>query len=150
VRRIVDRMEEDAVTFAKLAPSSARFQRLRAELGLSSWGMNLVSLQQGQRGRIHAHEHQEEVYLVLEGQLALTIEGEHHLLGKWDLVRLAPHVRRQLANISPEPAVVLALGGTGLHSESGRDGKAWASWDDHTPEGHPIAEIPLPDDLPVG
>jgi len=38
--------------------------------------MNLIVLQPGQRGRIHAHDTQEEVYLVLEGVLTLLIEGE--------------------------------------------------------------------------
>ncbi|MDQ8043328.1 MAG: cupin domain-containing protein [Solirubrobacteraceae bacterium] len=139
-------MDDQAVTFAKLAPSNSRFQRLRAELGLSGFGMNLITLQPGQRGRIHAHERQEEVYLVLEGQLGLGVEGEHHTLGRYDVVRIAPHVRRQLANVSPEPVVILAMGASGTHLDSGKDGRAWESWDDHGP-GRPTADVPMPDDI---
>ncbi|MDX6703317.1 MAG: hypothetical protein QOF26_3543, partial [Baekduia sp.] len=58
-------MAEPDVTFATLDPDSGeRFQRLRAELGVTGFGMNLITLQPRQRGRIHAHRQQEEVYLV--------------------------------------------------------------------------------------
>ena len=40
-----------------------RFQALRRQLGVSSFGMNLLVLEPGQRGRIHAHDRQEEVYI---------------------------------------------------------------------------------------
>jgi uncharacterized cupin superfamily protein len=38
-----------------------RFQSLRRELGVQSFGINLMRLEAGQRGRIHRHERQEEV-----------------------------------------------------------------------------------------
>ena len=44
----------------------------------------------GQRGRIHRHTEQEEVYLVLSGTLTLWIEGERHELGQGELARVAP------------------------------------------------------------
>jgi mannose-6-phosphate isomerase-like protein (cupin superfamily) len=97
------------------------------------------------RGRIHAHEHQEEVFLVLEGELTLLVEGVEHVLGPDQLVRVGPAARRQLTNAGSERLVLLALGGSGEHA--GRDGLAWESWDDHSP-GRPPLEIPLPDDLP--
>ena len=53
-----------------------RFLPLRRQLGVTSFGMNQIVLQPGQRGRIHRHERQEEVYLVLEGRLTLVIESE--------------------------------------------------------------------------
>src|SRR5262245_54441234 len=59
-----------------------RFQRLRQQLGVSTFGMNLIVLQPGQRGRIHRHTRQEEVYLVLEGQLTLYVGGEEHAHGE--------------------------------------------------------------------
>jgi uncharacterized cupin superfamily protein len=67
-----------------------RFQALRRELGVSSFGMNLLMLEPGQRGRIHAHDRQEEVYLVLEGELTLGVEGVEHVLGEDQLVRVGP------------------------------------------------------------
>ena len=44
-----------------------RFQRLRKELGLTTFGLNLLRLRPGQGSRIHRHERQEEAYLVLDG-----------------------------------------------------------------------------------
>jgi uncharacterized cupin superfamily protein len=123
-----------------------RFQPLRRELGVSSFGCNLIALAPGERGRIHAHDRQEEVYLVLEGELTLLVEGAEHVLGADRLVRIGPSVRRQLVNAGERRLVLLALGGSGEHE--GRDGRAWSSWEDDSP-GRPPQEVPLPDDLPT-
>jgi uncharacterized cupin superfamily protein len=122
-----------------------RFQALRRELGVHSFGMNLIRLAPRQRGRIHAHDQQEEVYFVLEGELTLVIEGTEHVLRPDHLARVGATVRRQLVNAGSERVILLALGAVGDHV--GRDGHAWASWDDTGP-GRPPPEIPLPEDLP--
>lgn len=122
------------------------FQRLRRELGVESFGLNVVTLRPGQRNRIHRHLRQEEVYLVLAGELTLVLEDESVVLGKHELVRIDPAVRRQLTNPGAEPAVLLAIGGYGEHE--GRDGRAWTSWDEPG-EGKPPQEVPMPDDLPL-
>jgi mannose-6-phosphate isomerase-like protein (cupin superfamily) len=140
-------MADPDVAFGALdRDSSERLQSLRRPLGVRSFGMNLIVLAPRQRLRIHAHEHQEEVYLVLEGELTLLVEGVEHVLGPDRLVRVGPAVRRQLVNIGPQRLVLLALGGSGEHES--RDARAWRSWEDHDP-GRPPAEIPLPDDLPT-
>lgn len=137
---------EHGIAFGRLDPGSGeRFQPLRRQLGVSSFGMNLITLQPGQRGRIHAHERQEEVFVVLEGELALTLVDGEHRLGAGELVRVAPGVRRQLVNRRPERLVLLALGGDGEHA--GRDGIAWTSWE--ATHSAPPQETPLPDDVPV-
>jgi quercetin dioxygenase-like cupin family protein len=122
-----------------------RFVTLRRQLGVTSFGMNQLVLEPRQRGRIHRHAHQEEVYLVLEGALTLLVEGEEHVLERGELVRVAPDLRRQLVNRGPERVVLLAVGGAGEHV--GRDAEAFASWDDE--RGAPPQEVPLPEDLPV-
>jgi uncharacterized cupin superfamily protein len=126
--------------------SPERFQSLRRQLGVRAFGMNLIVLQPRQRGRIHAHERQEEVYLVLEGELTLLVEGAEHVLGPDRLVRVGPTVRRQLVNAGAERLVLLALGGSGDHA--GRDGQAWTSWEDAGP-GRAPQETRLPEDLPT-
>ena|ERR1700733_9670201 len=139
-------MAEPDTTFARLdRDSDERFQSLRRELGVSAFGINLLILQPGQRGRIHAHDGQEEVYLVLEGELTLLIEGVEHVLGPDRVARIGAPVRRQLINPGARRVVILALGGSGEHA--GRDGQAWVSWEDDGP-GRPPQEIPLPEDLP--
>jgi mannose-6-phosphate isomerase-like protein (cupin superfamily) len=120
-----------------------RFVLLRRELGVSSFGINQIVLQPGQRMRIHRHEQQEEVYVVLGGTLTLLIEGEAADHGPDQLVRVAPGVRRQLVNRGPEPLVLLALGGAGEHQS--RDAEAFTAWDQET--GASPQEVPLPPDL---
>lgn len=138
-------MEERSVQYARLQlDSTERFVSLRRALGVESFGMNLILLQAGERGRIHRHERQEEVYLVLEGTLSLGVEGEERDLGVGEMVRLGPAVRRQLVNRGPGRCAILALGGAGTHV--GRDGVAFVAWDSET--GAPPQEIPLPEDLP--
>jgi uncharacterized cupin superfamily protein len=122
-----------------------RFVALRRRLGVTSFGLNQIVLQPGERGRIHRHVRQEEVYLVLEGTLTLLVEGEATDLDQGELVRVAPDLRRQLVNRGPDRLVLLALGGDGEHQ--GRDGEAFTSWDEA--QGAPPQEVPLPPDLPV-
>jgi uncharacterized cupin superfamily protein len=122
-----------------------RFQSLRRELGASAVGLNMIVLQPGQRGRIHAHAHQEEIFLVLEGELTVVVEGVDHHVAPDGLVRVAPAARRQLVNAGPERLVLLAIGAAGEHA--GRDAVAWTDWDDGGP-GRPPQETPLPADLP--
>jgi uncharacterized cupin superfamily protein len=124
--------------------SDERFSTLRRQLGVTSFGMNLIVLQPRQRGRIHRHERQEEVYLLLEGTLTLAVEGEESTLERGELMRVAPDLRRQLVNRGPGRLALLALGGAGEHV--GRDGLAYPSWD--ATEGITPQELPLPEDLP--
>jgi quercetin dioxygenase-like cupin family protein len=121
-----------------------RFQTLRRELGATSLGVNLIRLQPRQRGRIHRHARQEEIYVVLEGTLTLVVENEPHEIARGQAVRVAPDERRQLVNSSADRLVLLALGADGDHV--GRDGEAFESWDDE--DGRPPQEVPLPADLP--
>jgi mannose-6-phosphate isomerase-like protein (cupin superfamily) len=133
------------LAFASLEPDGGeRFQPLRRQLAVSTFGMNLIVLEPRQCGRIHAHERQEEVYLVLEGELTLGLGQAEHRLGRGQLVRVGPSVRRQLINRGGQRLVLLALGSDGEHH--GRDGRAWSGWQEGG-EGRPPAEVPLPEDL---
>ena len=138
---------EDGVSFATLDfEHPERFFPVRRALGVSAFGINFMLLRPRQQGRIHRHEHQEEVYLVLEGTLTLTVEGTEHTLGRGQLARVAPGVRRRLSNRGETLCGVLALGAAGEHA--GRDGIAYPSWEAGEDEGRPPQEIPLPEDLP--
>jgi len=64
-------------------------------------------------------------------------------VGEGELIRVAPAVRRQLVNRGPRRLVLLALGGHGEHQ--GRDGEAFASWEQQV--GVAPQELPLPPDL---
>jgi mannose-6-phosphate isomerase-like protein (cupin superfamily) len=136
---------DDGISRTALDPDvGERFLSLRRQLGVTSFGINQIVLEPRQRGRIHRHQRQEEVYLVIEGTLTLSVEGEEQAVQRGELVRVAPEVRRQLVNRGPERLVIVALGGAGEHV--GRDGEAWSAWD--SPQSAPPQEVPLPEDLP--
>ena len=138
---------EQGVSYAQLDTTGTdRFVPLRQQLGVTSFGMNLIRMHAGARGRIHKHAKQEEVYLVLEGTLSLSIEGVERDMHKGELARIAPEVRRQIINRGPDRLVILAMGAAGEHV--GRDGTAFVSWD--AKDGAPPQETPLPEDLPSG
>jgi quercetin dioxygenase-like cupin family protein len=135
---------QEGVGFAALdLDGEDRFQPLRRELGVSTFGLNLIRLRPGQQGRIHRHERQEEVYVVLDGTLTLELEGEPRELPRGSAVRIAPDVRRRLSNRGPDLLAMLAIGGAEPHQ--GRDGIAFTSWEDET--GAPPQQVPLPPDL---
>jgi mannose-6-phosphate isomerase-like protein (cupin superfamily) len=138
---------ENGTTTTRLDPETGeRFLPLRRQLGVSSFGFNQIVLQPGQRGRIHRHRRQEEVYLVHEGTLTILLEGEATDLGPGELIRVAPEVRRQLVNRGPGRLVLLALGGANEHQ--GRDGEAFGDWSDEDPV--PPQELSMPADLEPG
>jgi uncharacterized cupin superfamily protein len=139
-------MEQGTATTRLEDDPDDRFVRLRAALGVSSFGLNQIVLRPGQRGRIHRHEHQEEVYLVLDGTLTLLVEDEERTLGRGELIRVGPDVRRQLVNRGPGTLSLLALGGAGEHE--GRDGLAYPDWEATEPVSP--RDLPLPEDLPEG
>ncbi len=138
---------ENGTTKTRLDPETGeRFLALRRQLGVSSFGFNQIVLQPGQRGRIHRHQRQEEVYLVLEGTLTILLEGEATDLEAGELIRVAPQVRRQLVNRGPGRLVLLALGGAAEHQ--GRDGEAFGDWSDEDPVAP--QELSMPADLEPG
>ena len=120
--------------------SGDHFLSLRRALGVSSFGISQMTLKPGQRGRIHRHDRQEEVYLVISGELTVSIEDAEETLAPGELMRVAPEVRRQLINRSGETAIVVALGGDGEHQS--RDAEAFNDWSES--EGAPPQEVPLP------
>ena len=135
---------QDGVTVVALDPvGEERFQSLRRELGVSSFGLNLIRLRPGQRGRIHRHARQEEVYIVFECTLSLGVEGDERELPAGSAARVAPGVRRQLTNRGGELVALLAIGGAEQHE--GRDGEAFETWDETS--GRPPQEVPLPADV---
>ena len=135
---------ERGTTRSRLDPQSDKqFLTLRRQLCVSTFGLNQITLRPKQRGRIHRHLRQEEVYLVLSGRLSLIVEGEEIELGEGELVRVAPDLRRQLVNRGPERLVLLAMSGEGDHH--GRDGEAFADWEQRT--GVPPQKLSPPPDL---
>ncbi|MBF6620804.1 MAG: cupin domain-containing protein [Patulibacter sp.] len=132
---------------ARLEPTAPdRINRFRSALGVTTFGINQIVLEPGQRMRIHRHRDQEEVFLVLAGELTVAFGPEEaHAFGVGELVRIAPETLRRMENRGRERLSLLALGGAGAEHQP-RDAEAFAAWDGEP--GTP-ADVPFPPDLPV-
>ena len=98
------------------------FRKVRAPLGVTAFGVNAVVLPPGYRTHGHFHERQQELYLVLEGEIEFEFgESEKQTLGPGGLARVDPSTVRRLRNTSDsEDAMYLCVGGDGGYV--GRDG----------------------------
>jgi uncharacterized cupin superfamily protein len=101
------------------------FRKVRSALGVEAFGVNAVELPPGYATRSHFHERQEELYLVLEGEVEFAFgddEAGTVTLGPGGLVRVDPPTVRRLRNASPDRrAVYFCVGGAGGYV--GRDGR---------------------------
>ena len=98
------------------------FRKVRQALGVTGFGVNAVVLPAGYATRRHFHERQEELYLVLEGEIEFEFgDGETQVLGPGGLARVSPPTVRRLRNTSDsEQATYFCVGGAGGYV--GRDG----------------------------
>ncbi len=66
----------------------------------------------GARGRRHFQTVQEEVFLVLQGEIVMTLgeEGEEHVLPRQSIVVLEPHTPIHIRNDTDRDALLFAYG----------------------------------------
>jgi uncharacterized cupin superfamily protein len=98
------------------------FRKVRSALGVTEFGVNAIVLPPGYTSRRHYHERQQELYLVLRGEIELELDGDKHTLGPGGLARVDPSTVRSLRNTSEsDEAVYFCVGGAGGYV--GRDGQ---------------------------
>ena len=94
-----------------------RFKRARAELGVESFGMQVIDLPPNAAGH-PAHHHredgQEEVYVVLRGNGDIEIDGIRNAIDGDTMVRVGPSATRKLWPGS-DGMRILVLGGIPGH-----------------------------------
>jgi uncharacterized cupin superfamily protein len=99
------------------------FRKIRRELGVQAFGVNAVVLPPGYESRVHHHERQEELYIVLRGEIEMRLGDERRVLGPGGLARVDAATIRSLRNTSgSEDATYVCVGGEGGYV--GRDGVA--------------------------
>jgi uncharacterized cupin superfamily protein len=83
----------------------------RKSLGLSSFGMNVVELPQGETIPEHneVETDQEEVFIALSGNPTMVIDGRDHPMRAGTFVRLDPEPQRTVRNDASEQATVLIV-----------------------------------------
>ena len=99
------------------------FRKVRQELGVTAFGVNVIVLPPGQAGNRHYHDRQEEIYFVHRGHVEFEFgDGSKYLLGPGAVARVDAHTVRMVRNPSDsEDAVFLSAGGADGYV--GRDGQ---------------------------
>jgi mannose-6-phosphate isomerase-like protein (cupin superfamily) len=89
-------------------------KKARAELGVSSFGMQIVDLPPNYSDypeHDHAEESQEEVFAVMRGSGHFDVEGERIDINPDVVVRIGAKAKRKIYS-GPEGLRLIALGGT--------------------------------------
>jgi uncharacterized cupin superfamily protein len=98
------------------------FRKVRQALDVTEFGVNGVVLPPGYTSRRHYHDRQQELYMVLRGEIEFDLDGARHTLGPGGLARVDAPIVRALRNTSEtDEAVYLCVGGEGGYV--GRDGR---------------------------
>lgn len=90
------------------------FRKARAELGVTSFGFQVVEMPPDAHAypeHDHAEEGQEEVYIVLSGSCEMELEGERVAMDPETMVRVGPATKRKV-HTGDEPLRLLVIGAT--------------------------------------
>lgn len=97
----------------------------RKALGTSSFGFNLVEIAPG--GQIPEHDEsasgQDEVYIVLEGEAVMRINGEDQPAPAGTFASFDPPTSRTILNRSDAPITALLIG---VQPQGGYEPMSWA------------------------
>ena len=97
------------------------FRKVRSALGVSEFGVNALVLPPGLETGFHLHERQQELYLVLSGEIEIEFgDGARHRLDAGGMARVDAPVARKITNVGDAAAVYVIVGAEGGYV--GRDG----------------------------
>jgi uncharacterized cupin superfamily protein len=97
------------------------FRKVRGPLGITAFGANAIVLPPAWVTPRHSHERQEELYLVLDGEIEFDLGGSKQTLGPGGLAKVDPGTMRSLRNTSDSAeATYFCVGGADGYV--GRDG----------------------------
>jgi len=111
--------------FESMAGSGeATWKLARKALGTSAFGFNLVEI--GPGGGIPEHTEAEsgqvELYVILEGEAVLRIEGEDHPAPAGTFASVEPPASRTILNRSDAPVTAMLIG---VKPEGGYEPMSW-------------------------
>jgi quercetin dioxygenase-like cupin family protein len=103
----------------------ATWRLARKALGTSAFGFNLVEIEPG--GEIPEHDElasgQVELFIVLEGEAVMRLEGEDHPAPAGTFASIEPPATRTILNRSDAPVTALLIG---VKPEGGYEPMSWA------------------------
>lgn len=99
------------------------FRKLRKALGVTAFGVNVITIPPSYETGRHYHEHQQELYFVHRGRIAIEFgDDSRHELAEGGAARVDAATVRKVRNLSDtEDAVYLVAGGKDGYV--GRDGR---------------------------
>ena len=102
--------------------SGPGFRKIRGALGVTEFGVNAVVLPPGYKANSHFHERQQELYIVMSGEIEFEFgDGEKRVLGPGGLARVDAATVRSARNTSADGESVYVCVG-GCEGYVGRDG----------------------------
>lgn len=102
-------MSHTKVNYDDVEPVGDGLHFLREPLNCEQLGVSVLDCEPNWTGKEHDHDDgQEEVYVLLEGEATITIEGEDVPMEAGDALRVAPDATRQLHNGEVESLFVIA------------------------------------------
>lgn len=97
----------------------------RKALGTQAFGYNLVEIAPG--GQIPEHDEsgsgQVELYLILEGEATMRLDGEDHPAPAGTFASIEPAATRMILNRSDAPVTAMLIG---VQPEGGYEPMSWA------------------------
>ncbi len=103
------------------------FRKVRAEMGVTAFGVNAVVYPPGHPGVGHYHDTQDELYFVHSGTARVEVDGEERVLEAGGLFHVESTTPRKIANAGDDDLVMLVVGGKGGYVE--RDGHVMSEED---------------------
>src|SRR3954469_20615192 len=99
------------------------FRKVRRELDVQAFGVNVIVIPEGYETPPHYHEEQEELYLVLRGtiQIEFPQDDKTFTLGEGGLARVDAATHRRVRNVGSGDAAYFIVGGKDGYV--GRDGR---------------------------
>ena len=102
------------------------FRKMRKGLGVTAFGVNVISMPAGYATGSHSHDVQEELYFVHKGTIEMEFgDGSTHRLQEGGSARVDAATLRKIRNVGEGDAIYLCAGGKDGYV--GRDG--------HSPAG---------------
>jgi quercetin dioxygenase-like cupin family protein len=104
---------------------NGRWSLVRRGLDVQAFGLNVVEIEQGYSIPEHneLERDQEEVFIVLEGDAVVVLDGEEHPAPAGTFVRVAPPLMRTVQNDSEQPVRLLIVSAP---TTSGYTDMGWA------------------------
>ena len=117
----------DGFTIGRLGEfeTNGRWQLVRRGLEVEAFGLNVVEIEQGYSIPEHdeTERDQEEVFVVLEGDAVMVVDGEDHPAPMGTFVRVAPSLTRTVRNDNEQPVTLLIVSAP---TTSGYTDMGWA------------------------